>query len=391
MKRADFERSPSGTLVPTERGQWAFVPKPLPPTNVDFGVLSSELADAAAALGELNGVSRTLRNPYLLIRPLQAREALTSSSMEGTYTTLDDLLLVEAGAGENNRAPDTREVLNYRVALSEAIGSMSSVPLSLRTLKNAHARLLAGVSRQRGATVRPGELKLHQNFIGSYAIETARFIPPPRAETETCLSDLELFIHREDRGGLHVLIDAALIHYQFETVHPFADGNGRVGRMLVPLHLFTMGAIREPMLYISPVLEPRKDEYIDRMFAVSQNGDWIGWVRFFLEVLKLSAEASIATSDQLRTLETGYRQRLQAAGRSANVLNVVDLLFETPVLSIPQIAAHLGVTYRAARMNVDTLVEVGILEELPNTSSPKFYAARGILNIISGLQAQLST
>lgn len=387
MNRTDFEDSPSGRLVPTERGQWAFVPNPLPPSGIDFGTISSDLAMAAEALGELNGISRTLRNPYLLIRPLQAREALTSSSMEGTYTTLDDLLLVEAGAGEHNRAPDTREVLNYRFALSEAIASLATVPLSLRTLKNAHRRLLAGVSRQRGASVRPGELKQHQNFIGSYAIETARFVPPPRAETETCLGELEAFIHRGDRGGLHLLLDAALIHYQFETIHPFADGNGRVGRMLVPLHLSAMGAIREPMLYISPVLEPRKDEYIDRMYEVSRRGDWIGWVRFFMEMLTLSAREAVATSDKLLALEAGYRQRLQAAGRSANLLNIVDQLFDTPVMSIPQIAENLGVTYRAAQMNVATLTGVGILEELQHTSNPKFYAARGILNIISGIDS----
>lgn len=385
MKRAEFESSPSGHLVPTERAQWAFVPNALPPAGIEFGALSSELATAAEALGELNGISRTLRNPYLLIRPLQAREALTSSSMEGTYTTLDDLLLVEAGAGEHERAPDTREVLNYRLALSEAIASLHSVPLSLRTLKDAHRRLLAGVSRQRGASVRPGELKQHQNFIGSYAIETARFIPPPRAQTENCLSDLELFIHRDDRSGLHLLIDSALIHYQFETIHPFSDGNGRVGRMLVPLHLFAMGAIREPMLYVSPVLEPRKNEYIDRMFAVSRDGAWIEWVRFFLEMLTLSAQAAIATSDKLLALEANYRQKVQSAGRSANLLNVVDKLFDTPVLSIPQVAEHLNVTYRAAQMNVATLLEAGVLEELPNISNPKFYAARGILNIISGI------
>lgn len=385
MNRADFEGSPSGRLVPTERGQWAFVPHRLPPPEVDFGVLSDELAIAAEALGELNGISRTLRNPYLLVRPLQAREALTSSSMEGTYTTLDDLLLVEAGAGEQDRAPDTREVANYRLALAHAIASLAELPLSLRTLKDAHRRLLAGVSRSRGATVRPGELKQHQNFIGSYAIETARFIPPPRAETETCLAELEMFIHRETRGSLHLLIDAALVHYQFETIHPFADGNGRVGRMLVPLHLHAMGALRAPMLYVSPVLEPRKDEYIDRMYEVSRRGDWLGWVRFFLEVLTLAARGAVDTSDSLLGLEAGYRQKVQAAGRSANLLNVVDRLFDTPVISIPQVAEHLGVTYRAAQMNVATLVDAGVLEELPHTSNPKFYAARGILNVISGI------
>ena len=220
-----------------------------------------------------NGIGRTLPDPYLLIRPLQAQEALTSSSMEGTYTTLGDLLLVEAGAGEQNRAPDTREVLNYRRALSAAIESLNEFPLSLRTLRDAHATLLGGVAKRRGANVRPGEFKQHQNFIGAYEIENARFVPAPREQTMTCMSDLEKFIHRDDRNGLPALVDAALIHYQFETIHPFADGNGRVGRMLITLHLFAAKLIKQPVLYLSPALEQHKDEYIDRMYAVSKTGD----------------------------------------------------------------------------------------------------------------------
>ncbi|MFT4278767.1 MAG: Fic family protein [Rhodopseudomonas sp.] len=385
MKKAEFEGSPSGSLVPTERSQWAFVPNPLPPAQIDLAVLAEPIAEAAQALGELNGIGRTLPDPYLLIRPLQAQEALTSSSMEGTYTTLSDLLLVEAGAGEQNRAPDTREVLNYRRALSAAIESLDTFPLSLRTLCDAHRTLLGGVTRQRGANVRAGEFKQHQNFIGAYEIENARFVPPPREQTIACMSDLEKFIHRDDRNGLPLLVDAALIHYQFETIHPFADGNGRIGRMLITLHLFAAKAVKQPILYLSPTLEGRKDEYIDRMYQVSRKGEWVGWIRFFLEMVTQSCHAAVSTADRLLAVQRAYRSRLQKAGRSANLLSIVDLLFRSPILSIPQIAEHLGVTYRAAQLNVDTLLSANVLHEFTGTSNPKYFAARDILNAISGV------
>lgn len=385
MDRAEFEHSPSGSLVPTERGQLAFVPNPLPPPldEATLAALAQPLADASAAVGELNGIGRLLPDPYLLIRPLQAQEALTSSSMEGTYTTLSDLLLVEAGATEENRAPDTREVLNHRVALTDAIESLKTVPLSLRTLRDAHRRLLGGVARHRGASVDAGEFKRHQNFIGAYEIEKARFVPPPPRETLACLDAMERFIHREDSRA-HALIDSALLHYQFETIHPFADGNGRVGRMLITLHLFHTGAIRHPILYLSPTLEGRKDEYIDRMFEVSRSGDWLGWILFFLGVVRDAARQTIETADRLREVEKRYRAALQQAGRSANLLGIVDLLFRTPVVSIPQVAEHLGVTYRAAQMNVHSLIGAGVLEEHPGTSNPRLYVAQDILEAIFG-------
>ncbi|WP_181832724.1 Fic family protein [Bosea caraganae] len=385
MNKADFEHSPSGSLVPTERGQWAFVPNPLPPLLDERAkaALTRPLADASAAVGELNGIGRLLPDPYLLIRPLQAQEALTSSSMEGTYTSLSDLLLLEAGATEENRAPDTREVLNYRVALTEAIASLNELPLSLRTLRDAHRRLLGGVARHRGASVQAGEFKRNQNFIGAYEIEKARFVPPPPTETLSCLDAMERFIHREDRDA-HALIDAALLHYQFETIHPFADGNGRVGRMLIVLHLFQSGLIRHPILYLSPTLEGRKDEYIDRMYEVSRSGDWLGWISFFLSAVADAARQAIDTADRLRDVERNYRAALQQAGRSANLLGIVDLLFRTPAVSIPQVAEHLGVTYRAAQMNVQSLIGAGVLQEYPGTSNPRLYVAQDILKAISG-------
>lgn len=383
MKKEDFAGTPSGRLVPTDRSQWAFVPHSLPPSDLDLGSLADKLATTAQLLGELNGIGRTLTDPLLLIRPLQAREALTSSSMEGTYTTLDELLLVDAGGPETAPASDAREVVNYRRALANAIDSLEALPLSLRTMRDAHRTLLQGVRRHRGSSALPGEFKAHQNFIGAREIESARFIPPPPVDALACLGELEKYIHREDRGGLPDLVDAALIHYQFETIHPFADGNGRVGRMLIPLHLFVRGVLREPILYLSPSLEHRKDEYIDRMFAVSQRGDWLGWIGFFLDVVSDACRSAIAAADALLDLQKDYRRRATGAGRSSNLLAIIDHLFRVQIVTIPAVASLLGVQYRSAQLNIEALVSVGILFEIEDLSNPKYFMAREIRDVIN--------
>lgn len=382
MQRADFIGSPTGSLVQTERGQWAFVPHSLPPPSLDHARLSRALSDAATAIGELNGIGRTLPNPYLLIRPLQRREVISSSSMEGTYTTVDELLLAELADGQD-ASSDTREVLNYMHALADGLASLKGVPLSLRTLKQAHATLLRGVPKGRGASVRPGEFKQHQNFIGAFQIEDARFIPPPPREAEDCLGELEKYWHREE-DGFDILIDAALIHYQFETIHPFADGNGRVGRMLILLHLFTRGKLLQPLLYLSPVFERRKDEYIDRMYAVSRHGDWEGWIIFFLQVMQEAARDAIKTADRIVALQRDYRERLQKARISANLLAAVDYLFQQPAVSIPKLREYLGVSYPAAKANVDLLMRENILTEVEGSDNPRLFFAREIITIISG-------
>jgi Fic family protein len=382
VQREDFISSPSGSLVPTERGQWAFVPHPLPPAHLDYARIARPLSEAAEAIGELNGIGRTISNPYLLVRPLQRREVISSSSMEGTYTTVDELLVAEIADGQN-ATPDTREVINYMKALSDSLNSLERMPLSLRTLRDAHATLLMQVRRDRGATVRPGEFKQHQNFIGAYEIEKARFIPPPPKETLECLDLLEKYIHR-DEDGCDPLIDAALIHYQFETIHPFADGNGRVGRMLIILHLFMRNKLSQPLLYPSPVFEAHKNEYIDRMYAVSRTGDWEGWIIFFLNVLRDAAREAIEIAERLLRLSGDYRSKLQQARMSANLLAVVDYLFERPVVSIPIIQNQIGVTYHAARNNVERLVEYNVLHEVTDSINPRLFAAREIIDIISG-------
>jgi len=380
---AAFEKSPTGALVATERGQRAFVPNALPPVDIDLRALAEPLERAASALGELDGIGRALPSPYLLIAPLQGREALSSSTMEGTYTTADDLLLLEAGAAEAERGADTREVLNYRKALSAAIESLEKVPLSLRTLKDAHRTLLTNVRADRGLRSRPGEFKQYQNFIGAYEIEKARFIPPPPMEALACLNRLETYLHDESHA-LPVLINSALIHYQFETIHPFADGNGRVGRMLITLHLFQAKRIRLPLLYLSPVLEAKKDEYIDRMYAVSAQGAWTEWILFYLNAIVEASHFAIGVADKLINLQKKYRDRFQKANRSAGLLAIVDRLFERPAFTIPMISEHLGITYPAAKANVDKLLQEGIVQEAKNTSNPRYYTAKEIITSLYG-------
>lgn len=381
MKKDDWERSPSGSLTLTENDQWAFVPNALPPQNLDFSRLAAPLSEAAQLVGELNGIGRTLADPLLLVRPLQAREALTSSSMEGTYTTLDDLLFLEAGGAEADRLPDTREVANYRRALSAAITSLEEVPLSLRTLKEAHRMLLSGVRSHRGSKAAPGEFKRLQNYIGRS--DVARFIPPPPAVALRCLDGLEKHLHSVLREDIPPLIDAALVHYQFETIHPFADGNGRVGRMLITLQLFERGFLRQPILYLSPVLERRKDEYIDLMYGVSLSGGWIEWIKFFLEVVSESCRTAIKTADALLSLQRDYRARASGAGRSSNLLTIVDHLFRSQIVTIPTVAQMLGVQYRSAQLNIEALTNVGILSEFPGTANPKFFIASEIRDVIT--------
>jgi Fic family protein len=286
--------------------------------------------------------------------------------MEGTYTTISDLFLFEAGGAASASRTDNREVLNYVRALEQVIGSLNDIPISSRLLRDAHRILLTGVARDRGARIEAGELKRDQNWIGGTGrIENARFIPAPPADTPAALDQLMSYINREDRDDASPLIDAALAHYQFEAIHPFADGNGRVGRMLITLMLIERGTLPQPLLYMSPYLERQKDRYIDLMYAVSRDGKWEDWIAFFLEAIAQSSQETIAVVERLQDLHRRYREQFQTARRSALLLRIVDLAFERPVRSISDIAQALGVTYAGAANNVRELLREGVAEEVP--------------------------
>jgi len=379
MQHADFKDSPSGALKPTIGNQWAFLPNPLPP-KIDFAALMEPLQDAAIAIGNLNGSGRQIDNPSLVIRPLQRQEALLSSAMEGTFTTANALALAEL---EANKADETtREVLNYIAAYDLALKMLEELPISNRVIKAAHERLLSGLGSSRGIGKRPGEFKSHQNFIGgtSHNIEDARFVPPPPGDTEAAMLELERYVNRQDAKDIPTLIDAALVHYQFEAIHPFADGNGRVGRILIPLYLTQKKALELPLLFVSPAVEGRKHEYVDAMLDVSKTGNWTGWITFFLQVITSSCNSTIETINDLLQLRDNFRKAVAESGGSARIATITDQLFTRPVVSIPDAARLMGVTYPPAQNAINKLVELEILEELGGSSHPRRYVCWQVVN-----------
>lgn len=380
MDRNGFGTAAAGRLVPTIGNRKAFVPHPLPPKNLDLNPLLGALTKASQAVGELKGIGRTIANPMLLIRPLQRREAVSSSSMEGTYTTLSELFLFEAGAKESGKREDNQEVLNYVRALETAIADLQTLPISSRLIRNAHRILLRGVARHRGAAIDAGELKRDQNWIGGTGrIETARFIPAPPAEAVEAMDQLTAYMNRRDRTASSPLVDAALAHYQFEAIHPFADGNGRVGRMLITLSLIENGTLPQPLLYMSPYFERHKDTYIDLMYKVSKAGEWSNWIEFFLNALAESARETIRVAGQLQDLHQRYREQFQKARRSALKLRIIDLAFERPAMSVGDIARALDVSYQGAANHINELLAQGVALEVPD-SYPKLVSFPEIID-----------
>ena len=381
MDVSQFQGTNSGTMVPTIEGMQAFLPNKLPP-ELNLANIIVEFGEASAALGGLREIGRTISNPYMVIRPLQRNEALRSSAMEGTFSTADDLALVEA-LDETTSNDSAREVLNYIRAIDYAIEQVKTIPISHRVIKGMHGVLLKNTTNGRGANKRPGEYKTQQNWIGARQIKNARFIPPPPKEASVCMDDLEKFIN-SDLGSMPPLIAAGLSHYQFETIHPFGDGNGRVGRMLVTLQLLSRQLLDSPLLYVSPYIESNKDEYIDAMFAVSAKGDWERWLRFFLTTVKESCVETSKTIVKLNALQEHYRGLLQKKSKSVSALSIADHLFERPVLSITDVSKFCGISYQSAKKNVEQLVRLGILQQVAGLENPKIFWAKGVIDISDG-------
>jgi Fic family protein len=382
MRKAEFTPRAPGRLTRAvgARGEyWAYIPNPLPP-QLEFPWATTRLlSEADLALGELKGVGRMLPNPHLLIAPFIRREAVASSRIEGTVTSFDQLLLYEADPTDGEQAADRQEVANYVRALEYGLKRLDELPVSLRLMREVHARLMQGV---RGEDKRPGEFRDRQNMIGrqGQGPAEARFVPPPVAETQTCLDALEKFIGRP--SGLPVLIDLALIHYQFETIHPFEDGNGRLGRLLISLLLCERGCLTQPLLFLSAYLERHRDEYMDRLLAVSREGDWIGWIDFFLRAVAVQSRAAVARGGELLDLWASYRETYQTAGSSPNLLRLVDILFERPAVTNRDVAELLGVSFPTAQNNIKALVERGVLSEVTGRHKNRVYVARQIVDVI---------
>jgi Fic family protein len=351
---------------------------------VDLDLLGA-LSAASQAVGELGGLGRTLPNPQLLINPFVRREAVLSSRIEGTQADIAQVYAFEAGQlslpGFEAPSPssDVQEVVNYVHALEYGLEAIRDRAISLHLMRELHELLMTGV---RGQYMNIGAFREEQNWIGppGCEIEDARFVPPPARELMVALDSLERYIHREDQYP--ALIRIGLIHYQFETIHPFLDGNGRIGRLLISLLLIHWKLIPLPLLYLSAFFERHRQEYNDRLLAVSEHGAWNEWLLFFLRgVTELSRDAGDKVK-RLQDVQKDWRERLSHA-RGSSPLLLAEHLFSLPVITIPAAVKVLGVTYPAAQQNVQKLVDVGILRRVGDAQYGKVYVADEILHIVS--------
>jgi len=391
MDPARFRDSPAGRLVrvgQAEAAYHAFVPAPLPPSLPLDADLWRALSAADRALGELAGLGRTLLNPHLLIQPFIRREAVLSSRIEGTRTTLAGLYAFEAGQLDLLGLPadaldhDAREVFNYVRALEYGLERLATLPLSGRFIRELHARLLEGV---RGGYATPGESRTNQNWIGrpGSTLNSATYVPPPAASGELadCLAAFERYLHAEDEYP--PLVRLAFIHYQFEAIHPFGDGNGRLGRLLLTILLADWGLLPQPLLYLSAFFEDHRQDYYDLLLRVSERGDWSAWVLFFLSGVTEQARDAADRVKRLQDLQREWRERLAGVQGSGSLLRLVDELIATPLLTVGQAQRALGVTYRTAGLSVRKLVDAGVLRPLDERAYGRRFVADRVLEIIS--------
>jgi Fic family protein len=337
------------------------------------------MSEADIALGTLSGLGETLPNPHLLIYPFIRREAVLSSRIEGTQSSLSDLLLFEATQVE--KRGDVREVQNYVRAMEYGLKRLNEMPLSLRFIRELHGVLMEGV---RGGHATPGEFRRSQNWIGSAGatLNEATYVPPPVMEMQECLGQLEKFLHSETR--LPPLIEAALVHYQFETIHPFLDGNGRIGRLLVTLLLCQRNVLSKPMLYLSAFFEQHRKDYYDLLLKVSSSGAWREWIEFFLKAVAVQSEDSVSRSRRLQELQHSYMQLARDQRMSPTAMQLVDLLLMKPVVSTKTVQESLKITYPGAQKAIKALQEVGILTEITGRKRDKAYAANDVLKALDG-------
>ncbi|MBI5509572.1 MAG: Fic family protein [Deltaproteobacteria bacterium] len=384
MEQISFSRKAPGRLIRAPQGFVAFVPDPLPPDLAASWELTTALSAADRALSELGGAARNIPNPHLLIRPFVSREAVLSSRIEGTQASLSDLFYFEAAATVAGGAGDVREVANYVTALEYGLGRLDTLPLSVRLIRELHGHLMKGV---RGEQATPGELRRSQNWIGppGKSLADATYVPPPPHEMTEALGALEKFLH--GRATLPPLVRLALVHYQFEAIHPFLDGNGRVGRLLITLLLCHEGLLREPLLYLSAFFDANRDDYYRLLLAVSQKGAWSDWILFFLTGVETQAKDAVARIGVLLDLWRSYRHRFEAARSSALILRLIDRLFEQPVITIPGAAKLMRVTHRAASMSIEKLCHAKILTETTGKKRDRVFVARGILEAVDASMA----
>lgn len=380
MDIGDFPRTDFGEARRTTgaHGYVAYFPAAIPRAFELPGRLVPLLADAEAALGRLAGVGQLLPNPHLLIRPYLLREAVASTMIEGTQASLAEIY--ELGAGGDQPNADLEEVLAYVDATEWAVAEAPRLPLSSRMLREAHRRLLHGV---RGATRRPGELRTTQNWIGhpGSTIETARFVPPPPQALSAAIADWERFAN--EQPAMPVLIQDALLHVQFETIHPFLDGNGRLGRLLLVLFLIVRGRLNAPLLYVSAGIERQRDRYYEALSAVRTAGDALPWIELFLEVVRDQSTDAVARSARIVELRERFRANAAQLG-SVNALRVIDVIFDNPIVTTRLLEARLGVARPTALRLLRQLEHAGLLEQAPQgPRGQRRYVARELMDIVT--------
>ena len=369
--------SPCGRLVPTVEGQRAFVPDPLPPELSIGSGLISLLDSASLAVGTLTGVGEMISNPHLLIRPFIRREAVLSSRIEGTVASLSDVFAYEA-TGHSRSAGDVAEVVNYVTALEYGIERLKTLPISLRLVNELHERLLHGVRGQHGKL---GEIREEQVWIGApgSSIQEARFIPPPPAHLPDLFHDWEKFVN--ESTDMPPLIRCALMHYQIEAIHPYSDGNGRIGRLLITLFLCSSGLLPIPLLYLSAYFERDRERYYQELYNVSASGDWEQWIQYFLKGVHQEARDALERIRRMRKLQEEWRELLHSRRESANGLRLLEGLFVDPIMSTSQATKLLGISDPGTRQVLNRLVDAGVVTRL--NTWPHLYVAERLLDEIN--------
>ena len=368
-----------GRWLKTLEGYRAFHPAPLPPEIAWNTRLVRILSQADQLLGRLVGEGRRLPNPHVLIRPFVRREAVYSSKIEGTQATLGELLAAEAGAVTERSPEDLREVGNYVAALEHGMKRLKTLPLSLRLVRELHEKLMSGV---RGDYAMPGEFRRTQNWIGrpGCTLADASYVPPPPDALGEHLGAWEKFLHDE---SVPPLVHAALMHYQFEAIHPFLDGNGRVGRLLITLCLHARGVLPEPLLYLSAFFEATRSDYYGSLRGVTDEGDWTGWLEYFFNGVARQSEDALSRAERINRQLTKWRDAFAGDGASSKVpLQIIELVGANPFLTPRETERRLGVAYNTIMRAIGLLEKGGVLEQVGDNKRGRVYCARAILDIL---------
>jgi Fic family protein len=373
----------TGRFLRHSTGYEAFVPAPLPPDpplKLDDEAIVL-LSEADQAIGRLDGASQMLPNPDLFVAMYVRREAVESSAIEGTQSTLQDVLAFELDPSHRGLPDDVEEVVNYVRAMNYGLNRLSSLPLSLRLIREIHSELMTGV---RGHNRGPGEFRKTQNWIGpaGATLQTATFVPPPVPEMMEALSNLEAFLHQ--KGSLPALVHCAIAHSQFETIHPFLDGNGRVGRLLIAFLLVHGGVQHRPLLYLSHYLKRHRATYYALLMSVRRDGDWLPWIHFFLKGVYWTARDAAETAQQIIRLREQDRDAWVSSGPGMNELRLLDFMFQRPLVNTSLVMETLKVSDVTARKVIGNLEKAGVLEEITGKDRYRVYRYARYWKIFTG-------